>query len=174
MHTSYSGRPIADVQAEIKIYSGWKSYTGGDIHLDGIFFDEAPSAWTAATTGAYMTNITNFARSNFTSVTFNPGTTTDAQFFTLADNIVVFENAAGQWIPPIINTLNRTTSAQKAKSVVMIYNFKGKGVDQYAITQTVTGMGMAGLFLSDVTGYVAVSTMWKSFCVLLGLSNSGL
>lgn len=141
--------------------------------MDGIFFDEAPSTWAAATTGAYMTNITNFARINFTSITFNPGTITDAQFFPLADNVVVFENAASQWTPNI-NALNRTTSAQKAKSVVMIYNYKGKGVDQYAIAQTVTGMGMAGLFLSNVNGYSAVSTIWKSFCVLVGLSNSGL
>lgn len=146
--------------------------------MDGIFFDEAPAKYTTTTggTGPYMSTASSFARSNgFSSITFNPGTLPDTRFFGLADSIVVFENAFSQWTSSVQRQLKSAlTSAQLAKSVVMMYSYTGKAVDQYTITQAVTGMKMSGVFVTNQNGYTVPSTLWGIFVSLLGVSDSGL
>lgn len=146
--------------------------------MDGIFFDEAPAKYTtiAGGTGPYMTNASSFARSNgFNFITFNPGTLPDTRFFALADNIIVFENAFSQWTSSVQRQLKSALStSQLAKSVVMIYSYTGKAVDQYTITQAVTGMKMSAVFVTSQNGYTVPSTLWGIFVSLLGVSDSGL
>jgi hypothetical protein len=174
VHTTYGSEPAAAIQANITKYSKWKTNSNSKIYLDGIFFDEAPSTWNPST-GLYMTNLTTFARQNFTSVTFNPGTFADVKFFNLADNIVIFENAYSAWTPSVVTNLNATyNAAQKAKSVIMMYGFTGKAIKQYDVSQTMMSMNISGLFISNKNGYTAVSDIWGIFVGLLGLSNSGL
>jgi hypothetical protein len=88
--------PTADVVAEIAQYSTWNlpsSRTQAqDIHLNGIFIDEAPSDVGNYT---YMSTLTSAAREHsFSLVIFNPGVVdTVRMYFNLADYIVMFENS---------------------------------------------------------------------------------
>jgi hypothetical protein len=65
---------------------------GQDIHLNGIFIDEASSDVSNYT---YLSTLTTSARSHsFSPVIFNPGEVdTDRLYFNLADYIVMFENS---------------------------------------------------------------------------------
>ena len=47
VHTSLATRPVDDVLADISVYAGWPSTTNLTMH--GIFFDEMPVNYSAAT-----------------------------------------------------------------------------------------------------------------------------
>ncbi|RAL58124.1 hypothetical protein DID88_002365 [Monilinia fructigena] len=86
-------RSTATVNQEVETYKYWSSYTKGDIAVDGIFFDDAAVNQWASSSSSYMTAIANHAHSLNLTVTFNPGTIADEQFFDIADKIVMIEDA---------------------------------------------------------------------------------
>ncbi|KAJ7826175.1 Spherulation-specific family 4-domain-containing protein [Mycena olivaceomarginata] len=87
--TSFGARPLDGVQQDIETYAGWPTASG----LAGIFFDETQAGLTSTYT-AY----TDVARNTTWLGFLNPGEDIGASdYYTLADQIVAFENTYAQY-----------------------------------------------------------------------------
>lgn len=75
--TAHASRALADVESDIDVYAGWADYTGANITVDGIFFDDATTGTTTADYN-YMHSAATYAYDHIptdtTYVIFNPGT----------------------------------------------------------------------------------------------------
>eukprot|EP01038_Epipyxis_sp_PR26KG_P004327 gene4327-6128_t len=96
--TSYGTRNVADIKSDIdKYYSQY-----GSNLIDGIFFDEAPSAIDQY---SVMKSVVDYAHSKSVTsiVVLNPGTETDVSYIDLADINCIFEDSYSSylnWTPP--------------------------------------------------------------------------
>ncbi|KAL3476616.1 Spherulation-specific family 4-domain-containing protein [Aspergillus californicus] len=97
VRTGYAERNISAVLADVATYSGWYAQSA-DLAMAGIFFDESPHQYTAAT-AEYLNRI-NLAVKNATGlqddrmVILNPGTIPDSRLNVAnTDVTVVFEQS---------------------------------------------------------------------------------
>jgi hypothetical protein len=172
VYVDWCARSESDVQAEVNTYAGWKSYTGGqDIHVDGIFFDEAPADYSSSDV-AYMRTVTGYVKSAFPSganhVAFNPGATADASYFQIADSICIFESTYSQYSA---NTPSAVPAGQKAASTIIIYDFSGSSDDQQAIVEAVAASDVAGLYITSSGSYQDFSDLWSQFVVSMAATG---
>lgn len=172
VHTMVATRPIADVMADITVCAGWATYLGADIHMDGIFFDEAPYTYTVQA-ASYMTQISTYARlllgPGRNIIVFNTGHTVngrviDPAFFIIADYINVFENDYTEFSS---NTLTSIPSGQRFKSSIMIHGFNGSAETQATIVSSLKSGGIRGIFITTQQDYNAWSVLWAQFCTAM-------
>jgi hypothetical protein len=149
---------------DITTCSNWKNYTQPDIHISGIFFDEAVYAYNK-TTLAYMTNITTFARNLLgpgnNTIVFNPGEVVPSQWYSLADYIVAFENDFTAYSSAIIGYIS---PPQRPQSLIIMYGFTGSQTTQQRLVDGVVAAEIGGLFVTTQQVYTAWSTLWAQFC----------
>ena len=91
MHCERCARPLADVAADV---DGWADLYGGVV--DGVFVDEAPSAFDGAGVADYVGALLARARGRGLGAVLNPGTRVDAagaRVCSSADAVVAFEAA---------------------------------------------------------------------------------
>jgi hypothetical protein len=163
VHISYCTRSLSDVQSDVNKYAGWANYQRKDIHMDGIFFDEAPQAYSTADY-AYMSSVTSYVRSAFPAgrnrVTFNPGVLPESRYFDLADTINVFEDYYSSYSA---NTLSAIPAAERLKSTMIMHDFTGTQKQQAALVTSIAGSGISGLYITTSSGYSAFSRLWSQF-----------
>jgi hypothetical protein len=121
--TAFTNRAYADVQADINTYAGWADYTGANIGVDGIFFDDVTTGTTTADY-TYMQNAANYAYDTIptdtTYVIFNPGTLSPTQYFDYADTIVEFENTYANYEGQ--TTISTFPSGYRHQSAILIHD----------------------------------------------------
>ncbi|KAH8594472.1 Spherulation-specific family 4-domain-containing protein [Bisporella sp. PMI_857] len=165
--TNWAARDIEDVKADIDTYAGWGTYAGSDIHVDGIFFDEAVSQYNESNY-EYMSTVTAYARSlNLPTIVFNPGAVSAPEYYALADTIVAFENSASAWTEQVRGW---TGDQYWGNSAVMMYGFTGDEAAQKALVDTLKATDVGSLFISSQpfnTAYSEVSGLWEDFCEAL-------
>lgn len=166
VHVSEATRSISAVQADIATFGKWASYTSKNIQMDGIFFDEAPSAYTKATAN-YMSTVASKTRSALKNskvaapyVMFNPGTTPASAFYGIADSIVVFENAWSQYTS---TSLNAIPAAYRTKSTFIIHNFSGSTTAQSNFVTALRQAGYTGSFVTNQASYQTIPSSWAPY-----------
>lgn len=180
-------QPIADVEANITTYKNWSTSncTGGenntvlDLHIDGIFFDEAPQTATSQHLD-YMQQISTFARQTLpqsnSTLLFNVGAQPDAGFWELANYISVFEGTEAD-----LRNVNLTAAsggnANQTTLIVQKYQSNETQLlaDVNALLSVQSGAAFAGLFVSDWDVYDAFSALWVGFVGdidMVGAANS--
>ncbi|KAF8910526.1 Spherulation-specific family 4 [Gymnopilus junonius] len=164
VHTSWAARSIADVEAEVDIYAGWAGYTGADIHVDGIFFDEAVAEYNTSTLN-YINSISAHARSQLgagrQTVVLNPGEVVDTRWYATGDVINVFENSFAAFS---LSTLEAAVpSSVRKNSTVAIYSFTGTAAQQTTTVDSLVAAGFAGVYVTTQNGYTVWSTLWAQF-----------
>lgn len=168
VHTSWSARAIEDVETDISACAGWASYPDGDIHMNGIFFDEAVAEYND-TTAAYMSSITSFAKNALgagrDTVVFNPGEQVDTAWYSIADSIVAFENAYSAYSPSVLSNL---PTAVRTQSQFIFYSFTGAASDQTTLIDDLVAGDIGGIYISDQSGYKTFSSLLSQFCSALG------
>ncbi|KAF3761883.1 hypothetical protein M406DRAFT_234055, partial [Cryphonectria parasitica EP155] len=115
VHCSYGRRPVEDIVADVEAYARWEGEMGKTIVVDGIFIDETPSSTefveylaALANAGRTILNRNVLVPKMVTTATagaeviYNPGVVVDPIFYQAADYIVAFENAAQQWVNPVV------------------------------------------------------------------------
>jgi hypothetical protein len=157
VHTSYTARPLADVQADV---NRWSSFYG----ITNIFFDEATTD-AGAPEVSYYTTATGYASGR---KALNPGTVPAQAYAPLADVICVFEGSwdswqAGGYAPPAW-----FTGYPPGKFYVIVF-----GVPSWpaaaAVLDTIRGTGAWNAYLTDVPGafaniYTALPPWWAQEC----------
>jgi Spherulation-specific family 4 len=168
-HISYCSRAINLVEADVATYANWSTYSNASakiavngIHLDGIFFDEAPESYTASDF-SYLTNITTYARSLFPGgghLNLNPGILCDSRYFPLVDTINVWEDSYSHFNTK--TAINVIPTAERSKSTVIIYSFTGNTNTQKSLVSEIASAGVAGMFVTT-TEYESFSKYWTQF-----------
>lgn len=161
-HTSYTARPVSNVLTDVSRYANWsKCSTTKDVHMDGIFFDEAPDKHSTAAYH-YMSQVAIAASRSLGYVAFNPGVKPDSRYFDLANNICVWENAYSKYSSSAWSSL---TLAQRAKSSILIHTFNSNASKQKSIVSAIETSGVAGLYITTVS---LGANPWGSFSSLWG------
>lgn len=169
--TNWTNRNISAVKADISAYAAW----AGDpsIALQGIFFDEAPSAYNNET-WAYMSNISTFARDSMGPgrkyVTLNPGVPVDAAFYNISDNVIIFENA---WDQFNLTKLEAHGWDLMGKSTYIIHDFPKDTLLQAEAINNLTDANLRGLLITTQPNYDEISMLWNEFCIEMGDKMDG-
>ena len=165
-------RDLSLLRADITTYQNWSN--GGcaaqkDIHIGGIFFDEAP---TGPDKLDYMRNITTFARNTLTNgktILFNAGVQVDPGYWAIADFINVFENTVAAYDVADIGALdgNGIYSHQATLLIHTYTHNTAREIDDIETIMDFENDGIAGLFITDVTvannPYGSFPARWTTF-----------
>ena len=171
VHTSWATRSLSDVYSDIDTYKQWD---GQGFGLNGVFFDETPTAGTDAPL-AYMKNVTVYARAQLkkrgvvTYMYFNPGTIPDVQYYNIADRVVAFEDTYANFLNQQQNY--RTGTKIDMKKTSFLINSVNSGVSQSQYNDLVASLAnngnLSSLYLTSVTDqsnpYGAFGTDWTTF-----------
>ncbi|KAK4549788.1 hypothetical protein LTR36_005089 [Oleoguttula mirabilis] len=163
-------QPLSALEANITTYQNWPTAScstnnAKDIHIDGIFFDEAP---TDGNCTAYMQNATAFAKTTLThgnTVLFNPGGAVNASYWSIADYINVFEDSEAAYDIADIGALDGQ-GAYRAQSTMIIYGDTDESTTLHRDVNTILSSkndDMAGLYITDKTIYSEFPGNWTGF-----------
>lgn len=149
VHTSWATRPESEVKAEIDTYAHWQDNAAGDLHMDGIFFDEAVANYNS-TTGAYMSSITTYARNTLYNsgikVIFNPGTNPSPKFYDIGDSIVAVESPYNEYSSQTIPSI---PARHRSQASVLLHHFSGSLNDQKKLVNDVASAGIGSIFVTE-------------------------
>jgi len=161
VHTSWGERDLDHIATDIRTYESWSSYKDADIHVQGIFFDEAPSTLSCL---AFMREVYQNTKSTLTkgnTVWTNPGTVVDGRFFAVADLINTFEDNHANW-----QTITHTPQEHRTKSTVMIHTYQGSATTlEEDVAWAIAAGYRSGLFTTR-SGYESLSSMWTDLADL--------
>ncbi|KAM0139142.1 hypothetical protein ACHAO1_003013 [Botrytis cinerea] len=159
--TRFMDKSTSEVDQEVETYKYWSTYTKANIAIDGIFFDDAVNEWTSASSG-YMTDIASNAHALNLTVTFNPGTIADSEFFTIADKVVMIEDDYSAFTSRKGGSLNKIADTQQGQSSVIIYDFSGSQSQQDNTVNSIVASGVSEVYITTVE-YTSQSKMWTQF-----------
>lgn len=164
VHTSFGNRATADVEADVLKYKNWATYKESDIHMDGIFLDEAP---TATDKIVYMAGLYGYVKQTLPSSTgntviTNPGTVVDQSFYAYADYINAFEDTEANWDTEGVNSI---PSDELNKSTVIIYKYTSDNNKMVLDIENIASAGYSGLFISTQDNYSTISSSWQQFVI---------
>jgi len=158
VHTLWGKREISLVKADIDTYEAWAKYPRADIHVAGIFLDEAPSSPDLV---EHMREIYLHAKSSMTNgctVWTNPGVPVDARYFGAADLINTFENTYEEW-----KAHNSASEMHLGRSTVMIHTYDAHPAQLERDTAGVSAAGYHGVLITTMGGYEGFSKSWHEF-----------
>lgn len=161
VYTSYGKRDIADIEADVNSYAQWANYTKADIHMSGIFLDEAPSDTTYVD---YISNVSYYAKSIMTKgdyVWINPGTPVSEDFYDVVDFVNAIENTYDYWTSG--GGKSAVSEDLRDRTTVMLHSYNSTAANLYAATSDIIGDGYAAALITTDTGYQDFSSLWTAF-----------
>jgi len=144
VHTSYAGRSVSEVTAEVDVYAS--KYTG----LKGIFLDEVSAS--ASDLSWYSQVYSHISgKSGFSNTILNPGAMPDQGYLDVSTSIVIFENSASNLGTNFASWVKCAPSAA-AKSGYK-YKFAGiaYGASSSEMSSVISSMKDSGMGLVYVT-----------------------
>ncbi|KAL3422764.1 hypothetical protein PVAG01_06920 [Phlyctema vagabunda] len=163
VHVTYATRPVALVQEDIDIYAGWRSYPGSRIHMDGIFFDEAPSKYPGGDYH-YMQSVASYAKQKLGgTVMLNPGVAVDEAYYEISDLVIACENTYQDYSGTPLDDLDHST---RHRTCVLVHHFMGTVKDQEGFLTSLIRQQIGGIFISTEE-YDSWSELWSDFCVVI-------
>ncbi|KXL46180.1 hypothetical protein M433DRAFT_149440 [Acidomyces richmondensis BFW] len=161
-------QPLSALEANISKYQNWNvagKCTSQDIHVDGIFFDEAPSDGNCT---AYMSGATSFAKSTLTrgsTVLFNAGQAVNTTYWAIADYINIFEDTEAAYDSADIGSLDEN-GKYSSQSTMIIHSYTSGWSTMQQDVNTILSLqhdAMAGLYISNLDGYSNFPSNWTGF-----------
>ena len=181
VYCSYGERALAEMESDIRAYCGWvsqrsktpKTTSGYSAHgpdtslrLDGIFFDEVPSADQHID---YMASASHAARMELrrinaaSVVIYNPGIFVGPPLYNHADFVVVFENAAAEWSSNYVRkNMARLPETLRGRSIGIAHSLDCVE-EQVQFTRDVVSAGFAGHFATTTLGYTRFCPNWEGY-----------
>ncbi|OAQ70396.1 cell surface spherulin 4-like protein [Pochonia chlamydosporia 170] len=130
VRTDYAKSPLDEVKHNITTWKNWDTYTGANISVQGIFFDES------AQDAAYMKEVVGFAKSTFgraITTVCNFGAAVDAAYYGVCDVVVAFESCLNCALGPQYKsgmTIDANVPVDKrGQGAVIVHHFEGTAFD---------------------------------------------
>ena len=143
VHTSYGNRAAADVEADMTTWKTW----GSPYAVDGIFLDETTTATNAAN-ATYLSAVVAFAKSTFGNaapVVCNFGTAAPAAYYSVCDELVVFEGSLADYDGTATLAASVPKGSEAGQAVVLVHDFSGAGATLAALEGYVHDLKAAGV-----------------------------
>jgi hypothetical protein len=154
VRTNYAKSPMDELKANITNYANWASYSGADISIHGIFFDESSADL------AYLTEAITFARGAFSeeiTTICNFGVAATDEYYDICDIVVGFEsclNCSGYPQYKGQTTLDANfPSDVKDQGAVIVNTFAGKDYQGNAASASLL-TSYAKTIAADGIGYM--------------------
>lgn len=169
VYSSYGSRDDSVLQGEISRYLNWTTVNGTyDVHVDGIFLDQAPSDISYYN---YLEGLSNFTKSGSAGNGFiiNPGSMPDLSFYDFSDYINIFENTLYNWDNMnVLGSLNPTALSQ---SSAIIYDYDADSDQMASDVATLVQAGIGGCLLTAEGGWFnSWPANWGDFMNGLGIA----
>lgn len=148
VETEHGSRDTSAVNADVDTYAKWAGYSGANIAIGGIYFDDVSSETTSAMYSYYET-VSEHVRSSFSSgarVVFNPGYRIPAQYFSYADTIVEFEDSYANYQSEGI--IAQIPTQFRAKSALQIYSTP-EGADLSGLISAMVQAGIEYVYFGE-------------------------
>ncbi|RMD42867.1 hypothetical protein DV735_g2291, partial [Chaetothyriales sp. CBS 134920] len=172
VRTQWAERNITEVLREVQVYSNWSTLNGsasgtGPLTMDGIFFDEAPSVYTAQT-HEYLQTINRAVKDapglgGNRTIVHNPGTAPDPRFDDLdTDIIVAFEQSSDYFHSSKSNIT--ALSLDRSHYAFVIHSAPSKDSKLRNLVATMSQRAQY-LFATELTSnyYESFSNDWTTF-----------
>ncbi|KAJ5405330.1 hypothetical protein N7465_006614 [Penicillium sp. CMV-2018d] len=127
---------------DIATYAKWVTYTGKNIRLSGIFFDEAANGEDPSKL-AYFENLSRKSKA----------------WFAAADFIVEYENTYANWVA-LAPDQHFSTPGHYEKSAVILNQTPGDA-DVDEVVRLANDMGLGAIYLASDDDYMSLSTVPK-------------
>ncbi|KAK6340650.1 hypothetical protein TWF696_008974 [Orbilia brochopaga] len=180
VHASYGTRDPLQVISEIARYAAWSSHPEVDIHVSGIFVDEAPGELgTGKMHLDYMELLFCGVKRAFASVGLqgylitNPGRIVDAAFYKYADSIVSYEAAFRTMSCPdtLFTSVDRKMSPGTAtwRQSVLVHSFDGSRRQHSELVKMLVDQGVGEVYVTTCDpskgegDYSRYSDYWEDF-----------
>ncbi|KAF3934915.1 Spherulin-4 [Dactylella cylindrospora] len=189
VYAKYGRRDIADVVADIEKYANWAECPEVDIHIDGIFVDEAPGELGEKKVNVgYMKTIYNTTKKAFQAkgsqgyLVTNPGKIVEKVFYEYADSVASYEAAFKTLVFP--DTLFTSTDRKlspgmpTSRQTVLIHSFEGTKRKQSDLVRMLVKKGIGEVYVttSDPSkgegDYNKFSDYWEEFVAEMDRANS--
>ncbi|KAF3906581.1 Spherulin-4 [Dactylellina cionopaga] len=188
VHTTYGTRDLTQVIAEVERYAAWSTYSDVDIHVDGIFVDEAPGELGERKAHlSYLKTLHGAVKRAFEAVdsqgylVTNPGRIVEKVFYNYADSIVSYEAAFKTMIFPdtLFTSTNRKLSpgTPSERQSVLIHTFDGSRRKQSELVQTLVNKGIGEVYVTTCDpskgegDYSRYSEYWEDFVAEMERTN---
>ncbi|KAJ5603769.1 hypothetical protein N7537_006725 [Penicillium hordei] len=162
IHTKQGTRSSPEVERDIATYAKWATYTGRNIRLSGIFFDEAANGEDPSKL-AYFENLSRMSKiSGLSTIIFNPGVKLAAdvaKWFAAADFIVEYENTYANWVD-LAPDEHFSMPGHYEKSAVILNQTPGDA-DVDHVVRLAKDMGLGAIYLASDDNYMSLSTVPK-------------
>ncbi|KAF3906049.1 Spherulin-4 [Orbilia brochopaga] len=180
VHASYGTRDPLQIISEIARYAAWSSHPEVDIHVSGIFVDEAPGELGDDRMHLeYMELLFCGVKRAFASVGLqgylitNPGKIVDKAFYKYADSIVCYEAAFKTMMFPdtLFTSIDRRMSpgTPAARQGVLVHSFDGGRRQQGELVRMLVDQGVGEVY---VTTCDPKSLRCDYFGPLIGWTNA--
>lgn len=167
VRTGYASRNLTTVESEVSRYAGWAKYGASDIHIDGIFFDEATDDTKYLSYMASLYHDVKNTYPNNATVITNPGTPISSSFYAYADFVNPVENTLKFW-KSTSGGVKSIAAAERPKSTIMLNDYTSSSAQMLADIEAIQQAGYAGLYISNDENYQAIPSTWATFCANVG------
>ncbi|KAH6612972.1 Spherulation-specific family 4 [Boeremia exigua] len=165
VHMTWGQRDYNHVVADISTWAAWAGYPECDIHVDGIFVDEAPSSVAFL---KYMKGLKQHARTVFSGNAIlwtNPGVPVDSAFYAEADIINACENSHDHYTRQKL--ISSVPMSLRSKTSLMIHHYTRSTKQLRLDVEALLRAGYHFAFITTDVGYTYFSTMWLDFIAAL-------
>ncbi|KAK6519447.1 hypothetical protein TWF281_003281 [Arthrobotrys megalospora] len=180
VHTAYGNRDLTQVITEVERYAAWATYSDVDIHVDGIFVDEAPGELGEGKAHLeYVKTLHAHTKRAFQEVGLqgylvtNPGKIVPKTFYDYADSIVSYEAAFKTMIFPdtLFTSMDKKMSpgTEVERQTVLIHSFDGNRRKQGELVQMLVKKGIGEVYVTTCDpgrgegDYSRYSEYWEDF-----------
>lgn len=155
VHCLYGEADTSDVAQNVSDWASWNSYSGSDLSIDGIFFDETPNTPGTDSDVSFMTSVVDSAKSAFGTHAytgmFNPGSSVEhSEYWDLANYNVIFEDDASAYSDAILTENIPTGKANQ--SSILLPDFASVG-DASQAQEWLDAMIQAGVGSAHILNY---------------------
>lgn len=156
VHCAYGEASTEEVDQNTTSWAAWNSYDGSSLSIDGIFFDETPNTQGGTNDVSFMQDVVSSAGSAFGTHAFlsmlNPGASVEhAEYWTIADYIVIYEDTASSYSDSVLTTNIPTGKANQ--SSILIPDFADVGTsseaESWLAAMVAAGVGSAHILNQD-------------------------
>ncbi|KAF2993833.1 hypothetical protein E8E13_002478 [Curvularia kusanoi] len=169
VHVSWGERERSRVNADISAWAAWKRCSYPDIHMDGIFLDEAPSSIRFL---EYVRSIKQYAAIAFSKSIMlwsNPGVPVDSAFYAEADIINACEEKHDRHM--LQKILSSTPALQQSKTSILIHDYNGSTQQLCLDVQALRYAGYGSALITTDSNYTKFSDMWSEFVTALAMER---
>ncbi|CZR56698.1 uncharacterized protein PAC_06587 [Phialocephala subalpina] len=139
-HTTPATRNLTDVERDVKQYANWAKYTASNIKMHGIFFNEAPSAYSTKAYTYCTCQVLLHMRD-------------------LSTYIIAFEDYASAFTS---TSITQISSQYRKQAVFILHDLNVTMMNQASVVKKFEGYGVGGVFVSTVE-YGGFSGLWGQF-----------